>query len=204
VITTSEKLFWGVEEVVGRIGHTHFLIEVIGIATVGWRLPTVCVELLDSRGAREYAIAIVANNLDEKPRNGISIGRTRCDSDFAIHSAAVFRLPARSSGMLARRLALIIEELRIGSFESPIKLRRFTFAGVNLIPSRVELNDKLLVDWRPKERRDLRILLSDNRKRKNASSRENERGACRDSKRDGCECANASLHRNSSRGGRSL
>src|ERR1700738_4104632 len=70
-------LLRGVEEVVGGVGDADFLVCVGGVAAGGWRFTAAGVEALSRGGAREHASAIVADDVDEKPGNGICVGRWR-------------------------------------------------------------------------------------------------------------------------------
>ena len=60
--------------------------------------------------------------------------------------------------MFAEWLSFDIGELGFGSFQRPVKLPAFAFAGVNLVTSSVELQNKFFVDRRLQRRRDFLLL----------------------------------------------
>ena len=60
--------------------------------------------------------------------------------------------------MFAEWLSFDIGELGFGSFQRPLKLPAFAFAGVNLVTVSVELKDKFFVDRRLQCRRDFLLL----------------------------------------------
>src|SRR5208282_62862 len=73
--TSCSVLLRGVEEVVGGIGDAYFLSGTHGVAAGCGRFAAFGVEALDGCGAGEHAAAFMAHDIDEKPGNGISVGR---------------------------------------------------------------------------------------------------------------------------------
>jgi len=61
--------------------------------------------------------------------------------------------------MFAERLSFDIGELGFGSFQRPVKLPAFAFAGVNLVTVSVQLQNKFFVDRRLQRRRDFLVVL---------------------------------------------
>src|SRR5712692_1749851 len=176
-------LFRGVEEVVSGVWHADFLANVRSVAAGRWCFATFGVEALDGCGAREHAATIVAEDVDEKPWNGISVRRRRIGNGFAGNTAAVTRFPGRSGEMFTEGFAILVEELGVGSLQGPSELRGVTPAGVDLVALRMDLEKKLFLDgWLDL----LRHLLRGNRERKNRARGGEERG--------GCESANAVAH----------
>src|SRR6266436_1249686 len=106
--------FRGVEKVVGGVGDAKLLANVGCVAAGGWRFATFGVEALDCRSAREDTGAVMAEDIDQEPRNGIRVGRGRIGNGLAGDAAAVGRFPRGSGEMFAEGLAIFIEELGIG------------------------------------------------------------------------------------------
>src|SRR6266478_721528 len=152
------KLFWRVEKVVCGIRNSNFLIDVIGIATIGRSFAAFGVDALNGGSARENAGAGVADNFEQQPADGFGVGRIRVDNKLAGNAAAVVGLPRRSSQMLAEWLLLDVEKLSVGGFQSPVELSTFTLAGVNLVTLSVQLKNEFFVDWRLQGRRDFLLL----------------------------------------------
>ena len=105
----------------------------VGVAAGARCFATFSIEPLDGSDAGEDAVAIVANDLDEKPGNGFSIRRSNRDRGFAGNAAAVICLPGRSGEMLTEKLVFLVEELSVGSLQGSIELGRFTFTSVDLV-----------------------------------------------------------------------
>lgn len=70
----GENLFRGEEQIVGGIGHTHFLGSMRFIAAGCGRFAAFGVEALDGRDTRENAFASAADNRDKQPGNGTHVG----------------------------------------------------------------------------------------------------------------------------------
>jgi len=68
-----ERIIWGVEEVVGRVGRADFLADVRCVAAGRWRFATLVLRRW-MVVARESRRAIVADDVDEKPWNGTASG----------------------------------------------------------------------------------------------------------------------------------
>jgi hypothetical protein len=109
-------LFGGVEEVVGGVGGAGFLAGVGGVAAGGGRFAAFGVEALDGGGAGEDAGAVMSEDGDEEPRNGIGIGRRSVGDGFAGDAAAIVGFPRGTGKMLAEGFAILVEELGVGSF----------------------------------------------------------------------------------------
>ena len=105
----TEKSLWGEEEVVGGVGNAEFLAEVRSVAAGRRCLAPVGVEALDGGSARKDAAAIVADDVDQKPGNRISVGRGRIGNGFAGDTAAVVGFPGRSREMFAEGFAILVE-----------------------------------------------------------------------------------------------
>src|SRR6267143_5589705 len=127
----TEGSLRGVEEVVGGVWNAEFLAEVRSVAAGGRCFAPFGVETLDGCYAGQHAAAIVADDVDEKPRNRLSVGRRRVGNGFAGNTAAVVRFPGRSGKMFAEEFAILVEELGVGSFQRPGELRGVTLAGVD-------------------------------------------------------------------------
>src|SRR5882724_1108789 len=125
--------FWTVEKIVGGVGDTDFLVDVVGVAAGGRGFATFSIEALDGSGAGESAVAIAADDLDKQPGNGFGIRRSNRDGGFAGNAGAVICLPGRSGKMLTEKLVFLVEKLSVGSFQGPGELGRFTLAGVDLV-----------------------------------------------------------------------
>ena|ERR1700720_165499 len=138
----------GVEEVVGGVWNAEFLADVRSVATGRRCLTPFGVEALDGRYAGEHAAAIVADDVDEKPRNRIGVRRRRVGNGFAGYAAAIVRFPGRSGEMFAEVFAIVVEELGVGSLQRPGELRGVTLAGVDLVALGVDLEKKLFVGGR--------------------------------------------------------
>ena len=67
------QLFLAEKEAVSGVGHSDFLSNVRSVAAGSWRLSTFGVQALDAGGRREHAAAVVADDIDEKPGNGIGV-----------------------------------------------------------------------------------------------------------------------------------
>src|SRR5258708_17438544 len=147
----TEGSLRGVEDVVGGVWNAEFLAEVRSVAAGGRCFAPFGVETLDGCCAGEHAAAIVADDVDEKPRNRLSVGRRRVGNGFAGNTAAVVRFPGRSGEVFAEGFAVLVEELGVGSFQRPGELRGVTLAGVDLIALRVDLEKELLVGGRLRE-----------------------------------------------------
>jgi len=70
----SRVLFWCVEEIVGRIPHADFPAGVRSVAAGRGCFATFCIKALNGRDAREQAVAVVTDDVDEQPGNGLGIG----------------------------------------------------------------------------------------------------------------------------------
>src|ERR1700686_359742 len=135
----------GVEKVVGGVGDAEFLVCVGGIAAGGWRFAAAGVEALNGGGAGEHASTIVADDVDEKPGNGIGVRRWGVGDGFAGDAAAVVGLPSGAGEMFAEGLAIFVEELSVGSFQGPRELCGGAFAGVDLVALGMYLEKKLFI-----------------------------------------------------------
>ncbi len=111
------------------------------VAARSWGFATLGVQALDACGRRQHAVAIVADDLDEKPGNGIGVNRHIGDG-FASHAASVVCLPGGSGEMFAEGLAMLVEELGVGSLQCPSELRGITLAGVDLVALGMNLEKK--------------------------------------------------------------
>src|SRR5229473_3767772 len=179
----TEGSLRGVEEVVGGVWNAEFLAEVRSVAAGGRCFAPFGVETLDGCYAGERAAAIVADDVDEKPRNRLSVGRRRVGNGFAGNTAAVVRFPGRSGEMFTEEFAILVEELGVGSLQGPSELRGVALAGVDLVALRMDLEKKLFVcGWLEL----LRHLLRGNTERKNRARGGEQRG--------GRESANAIAH----------
>jgi hypothetical protein len=138
-VKDEEELLGRVEEVVSGVRDADFLADVRSVASGPWRFATFRVEALDGCGAREHPAAFMAEDMDEKPWNGIGVRRRRTGNRFAGNTAAVARFPGGSGRMFAEGFARLVEELGIWSPERPSELRGVTVAGVNLVALRVDL-----------------------------------------------------------------
>src|SRR5229473_1442394 len=179
----TEGSLRGVEEVVGGVWNAEFLAEVRSVAAGGRCFAPFGVETLDGCGAGQHAAAIVADDVDEKPRNRIGVRRRRIGNGFAGNTAAVVRFPGRSGEMFAEGLAILVEELGVGSLQRPSKLRAVSLAGVDLVALGMDLEKKLFLGGR------LDLLwdfLRGGGERKNS--------ACGDEQRGGNESANVIGH----------
>ena len=125
------------------------------ITTSGRCFATLGVEALDGGGAGEYAGAVVGDDVDEQPGDGIGIGRGSVGDGFTGDATAIVGLPRRSGEMFTDGLAVFVEELGVGSFELPEKRRGTFFTGVDLVALGVELEEELLVGGRLELGRDL-------------------------------------------------
>jgi hypothetical protein len=141
----KEGLFRHVEEIVSRVRDADFLADVRSVASGRWCFATFGVEALDGCDAGENAAAIVADDVDEKPWNGIGVRRRRIGNGFAGDTAAVARFPGRSGEMFAEEFAILVEELGVGSLQRPSELRGVTLLGVHLAALRMELEKKLFL-----------------------------------------------------------
>src|SRR6266853_5498950 len=130
----------------------------IGIAARGWRFSAFGVQALHGGGAREAAVSGMAGNFEKQPGDGLGVGRIDCDEEFAGDAAAVVRLPGGPGEMFAEWLSFDIGELGFGSFQRPVKLPAFAFAGVNLVTVSVQLQNKFFVDRRLQRRRDFLLF----------------------------------------------
>src|SRR4029077_12529463 len=139
---------------VGGIWHANFLASVDRVATGSRRFAALGVQALNLCHAREHPVALVAYHVDQQPGNGITIGRRNCGNSLALHAAAIAPFPRRSNGMLAKRLAILVEELRLGSLQRPSELRRTFLADVHLVALRVHPEKKLFAGGRLELRRD--------------------------------------------------
>src|SRR5271169_489519 len=86
-------LFRGEEEIVGRIRHTYFLVNMCGIAAGSGRFAAFGINALDECYAREHAFSAAADDCDQQPGDGIRIGRRRVSCGFANDAAAIARFP---------------------------------------------------------------------------------------------------------------
>jgi hypothetical protein len=128
---------------------------VSGVATSGGGFATFGVEALNGGGAGEYASAVVADDVDEQPGNGVGIWRRNVGDGFTGDAAAVVGLPGGPGEMFAEGLAIFVEELSVGRFQLPEKRCGPFFTGVDLVALGVELEEELFVGGRLKLGRDL-------------------------------------------------
>jgi hypothetical protein len=103
------------------------------VASRRWCFAAFGVEALDGCDAGENAAAIVADDVDEKPWNGIGVRRRRIGNGFA------------GGEMFAEEFAILVEELGVGSLQRPSELRGVTLLGVHLVALRMELEKKLFL-----------------------------------------------------------
>src|SRR5258708_9836721 len=183
----TEGSLRGVEEVVGGVWNAEFLAEVRSVAAGGRCFAPFGVQTLDGCYAGKHAAAIVADDVDEEPRNRLSVGRRRVGNGFAGNTAAVVRFPGRSGEMPAEEFAILVEELGVGSFQRPSEFPGVALAGVDLIALGMDLEKKLLVGGRLEL---LRELLRGERERNSGTRGGEQRG--------GCESSNAVAHDDSS------
>src|SRR5713101_8449858 len=141
----TEGSLLGVEKVVGGVWNAELLAEVRSVAARRRCFAPFGIETLDGCGAGQHAAAIVADDVDEKPRNRISVRRRRIGNGFAGNTAAVVRFPGRSGEMFAEGLAILVEELGVGSLQRPSELRCVALAGVDLVALGMDLEKKLLI-----------------------------------------------------------
>jgi hypothetical protein len=125
------------------------------VATGNGCFATFGVETLDGGDGGEHAGTVVADDVYEKPGDGIGIGRGSVGGGFTCDAAAVVGLPGRPGEMFAEGLAIFVEELGIGRFQLPKKRRGPFFTGVDLVALGVELEEELFVGGRLKLGRDL-------------------------------------------------
>ena len=85
----------------------------IQIAFGGRSFPALGINALDASGSRQHAVAGVADNFDQKPRNGFGIGRRQVHGHLTGNAAAVIRPPGWPGKMFSRGLALDVKELRV-------------------------------------------------------------------------------------------
>jgi len=150
----ARALFWRIEKIIRRVRHAGFLASVGRVAPRSRRFAALGVQALNLGHTREYAVALVAHHLDQQPRYAIRIGRRNSGNGLALHAAAVAGFPRRSDGMLAKRLAILLEELCVGSLQCPGEFRGTFLADVHLVALRVDLEKKLFAGGRLKLRRD--------------------------------------------------
>ena len=91
------------------------------------------VDALDAGGARENAVAFVADHVDKQPWDGVGIGRRSIGDGFAGDAAAIVRFPGGAGEMLAEWFAILIKELGIGGFQDPVELCDAFLTGIDLI-----------------------------------------------------------------------
>ena len=113
------------------------------IATRGGGFAAFRVDALDRGEVRHLAVAFVTYNRDEKPSDGIRVGRRDISHGFADYPAAIVCRPRGAGKMFAEGFAGFIEELGVGSFYRPGELRAVIFAHVDLIALGVELEEKM-------------------------------------------------------------
>src|SRR5271154_6060184 len=94
-ISTLRQSLRGVKEIIGGIWHAGFLAGVRGVTAGRWSFSAFRVDALDGRGTRKDAATFVANNVNEKPRNGI-VRRRHVGDSLAGDAAAVICFPRRS------------------------------------------------------------------------------------------------------------
>jgi hypothetical protein len=121
---------------------------VISVAPGGRGFAALGVQALDGSGTRKDAIAFVADDMNEEPRNGIGIGRGSVRNSFAIDAAGVASQPRGSFEMLAEEIAVGVEEVGVWSFQSPGELGAVGLASVDLIAFGVEGEEELFAGGR--------------------------------------------------------
>ncbi len=169
-------LFRRVQEVVSGVWDADFLADVRSVASGRWCLATFGVEALDGCDAGEHAAAIVTDDFDEKPGNGIGVRRRRIGNGFASNTAAVVCLPGGSGEMFTEGFAILVEELGVGGLQRPSELRGVTLAGIHLVALRMDLEKKLFLGgWLDLLRN---LGCAGNRERKNRARGGEQRGGC--------------------------
>jgi hypothetical protein len=128
---------------------------VVRVTAGGGSFAALGVEALDGRGAGEDAVALVTDDMDEEPGNGVGIRRRGIGDGFSIDAAGVTGHPGWSGEMLAEEIALGVEEVGIGSFQNPGELGTIGFARINLIALGVKSQEELLGSGRLELRGDL-------------------------------------------------
>ena len=124
------------------------------VTSEDWRYATLGVEALNRGDVRERTAAFVADGVDEQPRNRTRILSIYARNDFARDPADVSGFPCRSGEMFAEQLAILVEELCVGSLEHPRKLASIFLADVDLVALGVDLEKKFLAAERLEPRRD--------------------------------------------------
>jgi hypothetical protein len=179
----SAELLGGVEEVVGGVGGAKFLAGVGGVATGGGGFAAFGVKALDGGGAGEDAGAVVGEDGDEEPGDGIGVGRGSVGDGFTGDAAAIVGLPGGAGKVFAEGFAVLVEELGVWSLESPCELSAIGFAGVDLVALGVELEEELFVGGRLELRRHFL-----------RRSGQGKKGGRDGEQVDGCEYANGLAH----------
>ena len=150
ISTLCSKPTWERRKVVGGVGCAKFLSEMVGIATCGRSFSPFGVNALNRSGAGEDSGALVADDVDQKPGNGIGIwGRRTCGS-LAIDPTGIAGHPGRPSKMFAEEIAVDVKEIGVRGFQHPGELGAIGLAGVDLVTLGMNCEEELLSGGRLK------------------------------------------------------
>jgi hypothetical protein len=130
--------FTGVKVIIGGISALALGVDVGGVAAFCGRFAVVSVHALNGRDVEKQTVSGAADDMDEKPRNRVGIGRVDVGDGFTGDLAAIGQLPTGTGEMAADDFALIIFQFRVGRFERPRELAIGSgLAGVDLRSGRV-------------------------------------------------------------------